>query len=95
MNPVKRPPISLLLLLPLAFGGTPEVPTFTVSVDNAVSGVWYTVYASDNVATGFAAVLSTNAPADGVLSIPVDASDPAKFIRVKPSLAPVPAETPL
>ncbi len=97
-NDIFRPEFASLPqdgVAPLAFGGTPTAPTFIVSVGNAVSGVWYTVYASDNVATGFAAVLSTNAPADGVLSISVDASDPTKFLRVKPSLEPVQPGTPL
>ena len=83
------------VLSSLAFGGTDANPIFTVSVGNAVSGIWYTFYETDNLANGFISTISTNASLDGLLSVPLDASDPAKFVIVKPSLEEVAPLSPL
>ena len=83
------------VLSSLAFGGTAANPTFTVSVGNAVSGIWYTFYETDNLANGFISTISTNASLDGLLSVPLNASDPAKFVIVKPSLEEVAPLSPL
>ena len=83
---------------PLGFGrDSSNNPTFEITVRNAVSGAWYTVYAADSVNGTYRAVTSVKATAAGLktLSIPAPASKPTRFVRIGVSDAQVPANTEL
>ena len=84
---------------PLGFGVDPsdDSPTFEVTIRNASSGVWYTVYAADAVGGAYAAAASVQAAADGLLtlSVPAPSDKPARFVRIGASEMPVPVGTAL
>ena len=84
--------------VPLGFGrDSSNNPTFEITVRNAVSGAWYTVYAADSVDGTYKAVLSVKATAAGLktLSIPAPSSKPARFVRIGVSDAQVSSGTEL
>jgi hypothetical protein len=84
--------------VPLSFGkDSSNNPTFEITVRNAVSGAWYTVYAADSVNGTYRAVTSVKATAAGLktLSIPAPSSKPTRFVRIGVSDAQVPANTEL
>ena len=85
---------------PLGFGADPSdgSPTFEVTIRNAAGGVWYTVYAADEVnGTYKAAADSVHATANGLLtlSIPAPSDKPARFVRIGASDSPVTGGTEL
>ena len=85
---------------PLGFGTDPsdDSPTFEVTIRNAAGGVWYTVYAADEVGGTYkAAADSVQAESDGLLtlSIPAPSSVPARFVRIGASDSPVSGGTEL
>jgi hypothetical protein len=97
--PVLDPPVLASIpadgVAPLAFGGTSASPTFEVRVRNATAGLWYTVYATADLADDFLAVLSTNAPSGGILPLRIDATDRTKFVRIGVGTGEVPNGTKL
>ena len=66
----------------------------TLRIDNAVSGAYYTVYASDSVSGPYRAVKSIRASASGIFPLPdIDTASDSRFFRVGVSDAAVPANT--
>ncbi len=70
---------------PIVYDGTARPPTFTVTIGNAKAGLWYAVYASGTVDGTYTFVKREQATADGTLPLEIEASDAAKFVRIKAS----------
>ena len=70
---------------PLVFGVTDGAPTLTVTIGNAKAGLWYALYASREVNGAYSFVQRAHATKDGELPFTIDATDTAKFLRIKAS----------
>ncbi|MBR1837217.1 MAG: hypothetical protein IJ783_08005, partial [Kiritimatiellae bacterium] len=98
VGPAHAPEIGAAAGFPaLSFAVDPETgaPLFAVRIANAEEGVWYTVFETGDLGEPFlAAADSVKAAADGVLEFAVEASAPARFVRIVASPGPYAAGDP-
>lgn len=84
---ITEEPIEIIAPALVVDGTALEFPTsvtFSVTIGNAIPGIWYTAFTSETLDGEYLAEVSVQATvADGgILALPIDATPPSKFVKL-------------